>query len=84
MKIQEFLVKREDLLKKVNGPYIPEEQQIGKQIMQYNQMIQDKLKSIKLEIQQDLITTKNQKRNTPKYMNPYPIINDGIFYDKRK
>jgi flagellar protein FliT len=83
LKINELLFKRETLLKEMNGPYSLEEQQMGKQIMEYDQKIQDKLKSIKLEIQKDFLIAKNQKRNTPKYMAPYPTTNDGIFYDKR-
>ncbi|MDP4085188.1 MAG: hypothetical protein Q8934_11320 [Bacillota bacterium] len=84
LKIQGFLSKREDLLKEMKGPYTPEEQQLGKQIIQYNQLIQEKFKFIQEEIKHDFLTTKNQKRNTPKYMNPYPVVNDGVFYDKRK
>lgn len=83
LKIDEFLAKREVLLKEMKGPYSLEEQKLGKQIIEYDQKIQEMFKSIKQEIQKDIVTTKSQKRNTPKYISPYPITNDGIYYDKR-
>lgn len=84
LKINEFLAKRASLLKKMESPYSAEETQLGKQIIDYNEKIQEKLTAIKQEIHQDILITKNKKKNAAKYINPYEnLINDGIYYDKK-
>ena len=84
LKINEFLAKREILLKEMKGPYTPEEQQLGKQMIEYEQKIQTILQSIKQEIQQDFLAAKNKKKHAPKYINPYTdVFNEGAYYDKK-
>jgi flagellar protein FliT len=83
-KIQSFLSQREALLADIKSPLSPEEKQIGQEALELNKQIQDKMQAIKMEIQKDIITVKNQKKNTPKYINPYQSLQrGGILYDKR-
>lgn len=84
LKINKFLVKREALLKEMKGPYNPEEQQLGKDMIEFEKKLHEKFATIKLEIQQDFLAAKNKKKNTPKYINPYTnVFNEGAYYDKR-
>jgi flagellar protein FliT len=83
-KVNEFLAKREMLLKDMKGPYTPEEQQLGLEMIEFEKKLHEKFASIKLEIQQDFLAAKNKKKNTPKYINPYTnIFNEGAYLDKR-
>jgi flagellar protein FliT len=84
-KIKEFLAIREAHLKDLTGPFSAEDQRVGELILEYDAKIQDKLNDLNQSIKADLLTVKNQKRNTPKYINPYPSMYvNGVFYDKRK
>lgn len=86
--IQNLLVlldQREQVLKSLNPPFTAEEETLGKQIMEWNQAIQQALKEIQLEIKRSIQGIHNKKQNIQKYIHPYgslPI--DGVFYDKRK
>ena len=84
LKINEFLAKREILLKEMKGPYNPDELQLGKEMIEYEKKLHEIFATIKLEIQQDFLAAKNKKKNTPKYINPYTnVFNEGAYYDKR-
>lgn len=84
LKINEFLAKREILLKDMKGPYNPEEQYLGKEMIEFEKKLHETFASIKLEIQQDFLTAKNKKKNTPKYINPYTnVFTEGAYLDKR-
>ncbi|MED1204385.1 hypothetical protein [Heyndrickxia acidicola] len=84
-KIQSFLSRREALLSDIKGPFTSEEKQMGQEALELNKRIQDKMQAIKLDIQKDILTVKNQKKNAPKYINPYQSLQrGGILYDKRK
>lgn len=84
LKINEFFEKRAPLLKKLVGPYSADEKQMGEQLIEYDRRILEKMASIKQEIHQDILITKNKKKNAAKYINPYEnLINDGIYYDKK-
>lgn len=84
-KIKEFLALREEHLKNLTGPFSAEDQRAGKLILEYDAKIQAKFNELNQSIKADLLTVKNQKRNTPKYINPYKSMYvNGVFYDKRK
>lgn len=84
-KINEFLAKREALIKSLPGRYSDEEKLLGQQILEYDMKIQEKFNAIKLEIQQDFILVRSHKKNTTKYINPYGSTQiNGVFLDKRK
>jgi flagellar protein FliT len=84
IKINEFLVKREILLKEMKGPYSLEEQKLGKEMIELEKRFHEIFATIKLEIQKDFLAAKNKKKNTPKYINPYTnVFNEGAYYDKR-
>lgn len=84
-KIKEFLALREEHLKNLTGPFSDEDQRVGELILAYDAKIQAKFNDLNQSIKEDLLTVKNQKRNTPKYINPYESMYvNGVFYDKRK
>jgi flagellar protein FliT len=84
LKINEFLAKREILLKEMKGPYNPEEQQLGNEMIEFEKKLHEVFTSIKLEIQKDFLAAKNKKKHTPKYINPYTnVFNEGAYLDKR-
>lgn len=84
LKINQFLAKRELLIKEMKGPYTPVEQLLGKQMIEIDQNLQGIFQSIKQEIQQDFLAAKNKKKHTPKYINPYTnVFNEGAYLDKR-
>jgi flagellar protein FliT len=84
-KIKEFLAIREEHLEDLSGPFSDEEQRVGELILEYDAKIQAKFNDLSQGIKADLLTVKNQKRNTPKYINPYQSMYvNGVFYDKRK
>jgi flagellar protein FliT len=83
--LERFLQEREKLLAKIQPPYTEEEKRLGKEIVRFNQKIEEKLKQMKQEIQFDIRHLKKAKESTNKYLNPYQSLSiDGMFYDKRK
>ncbi len=65
--------------------YTDEEKQLGAKIVQYNQMIEERLKTQLGNIEIDLVQIRNKKNNQKKYANPYEnVAADGMFFDKRK
>ncbi|WP_078414310.1 hypothetical protein [Priestia abyssalis] len=84
-KIEELLEKRQKLLPQVQPPFSPEEQKLGREIVQMNQVIDEQLKGQKEEISIDIRKLKQKQQKTNKYTNPYENLSfDGTFYDKRK
>ncbi|MFT4414400.1 flagellar protein FliT [Fredinandcohnia humi] len=84
-KISELLDYRDKLISQVKPPYTEEEQKLGTAIVQLNVDIDEKLNSLKREIQLDITQLKKSKQSTTKYTNPYQSgPTDGMFFDKRK
>ena len=65
--------------------YTNEEKQLGAKIIQYNQMIDQRLRQQLALIEADLSQIRNKKNNQKKYANPYEnVAADGMYFDKRK
>ncbi|MCC3356950.1 flagellar protein FliT [Bacillus sp. REN16] len=83
--INRFLDEREQLISDIKPPYTEEEQKLGTEVVQMNVFIDDKLESLKNDIQQDIANQKKRKTSTTKYINPYQSAPaDGMFFDKKK
>ncbi|THE12355.1 flagellar protein FliT [Bacillus timonensis] len=83
--ITKFLDEREQLMSDIKPPYKEEERKLGAEIVQMNVFIDERLESLKKEIQQDITNQKMRKTSTTKYINPYQSAPaDGMFFDKRK
>ncbi|MBT2757193.1 flagellar protein FliT [Mesobacillus foraminis] len=82
--IEELLQKREDAMKGMAAPYTDEEKQLGKKLIELNQLLDRLLASEKNDIQKDLKELNVKKESSNKYVNPYQSLAvDGMFYDKR-
>lgn len=65
--------------------YTSEEKELGIKIVQYNQMIAERLEEQLGAIEGDLVQIRNKKNNQKKYANPYEnVAADGMYFDKRK
>lgn len=84
--IEQLLLRRDELLEQLSPPYSEEEQQLGKEIVVFNQTITKKLQQLKQQIQQDLKALKQKKMANQNYTNPYQeaFLMDGMFYDKKR
>lgn len=84
-KIEELMEKREAFMQNIKPPFSPEEQLLGKKLMDLNQQLDKLLLLEKTAIQKNIKDLHKTKESTNKYANPYQSLNtDGIFYDKRK
>ncbi|WFA07566.1 flagellar protein FliT [Bacillus sp. HSf4] len=83
--IEDFLAKREDLLKEIKLPLSTEEKHQMAQVMEWDPLIVDELKRLQQAVKQELIQVKKKRTLHNTYMNPYNNITiDGRYYDKRK
>jgi flagellar protein FliT len=83
--IQRLLSQRDVLIQQLQPPYSEEEQELGMQMVSLNEMINEKLRQLKQQIQQDLKAIKQKKMANQNYMNPYQSLAiDGMFYDKKR
>ncbi|WP_246942733.1 flagellar protein FliT [Bacillus pinisoli] len=83
--IEELLSERQLLLEDLDGFFSAKDHQIGKEIVNMNKIIDEKLDYLKSLIQSDLINIKRQKVSNEKYINPYKNLStDGTFFDKKK
>lgn len=83
-KIESLLEKRETLLSHIHPPFTAIEEQMGKQMIEWNREIDKSLKKLQMQIQVDMQGIKKKKTSVQKYVNPYESLQpDGIYYDKR-
>jgi flagellar protein FliT len=84
--IERLLAQRDELLRELRPPYSGEEQRLGRQIVQWNQEIDAKLRELKRQIQRDLAMVREKRRANAHYTNPYEqsLAMDGMFYDKKR
>jgi flagellar protein FliT len=84
--IERLLGERDKLLRELRPPYSEEEQRLGRQIVQWNQEIDARLRELKRQIQRDLTMIRQKRIANNHYMNPYeqPLVMDGMFYDKKR
>jgi flagellar protein FliT len=84
--IERLLTRREELMAELRPPYNGEEQRLGRQIVQWNQEIEEHLRELKRQIQRDLAMVREKRRANAHYTNPYEqsLAMDGMFYDKKR
>lgn len=82
--IEALLSERDSLLQNIKPPFTSEELVMGKQINEWNQTIDKRLRTLFSLVKADIQQTQKKKTNVVKYSNPYEDYQlDGIFYDKR-
>ncbi len=84
-KIESLLNQREEFLKQVVPPFTDEEQNLGRQMVGWNEGIDANLNAIKQTIGSKIKELNHTKKTLPKY-NAYgaPAGVDAYFYDKKK
>ncbi|OZI12744.1 flagellar protein FliT [Bacillaceae bacterium SAS-127] len=83
-RVEGLLDQRQVLLDQLQPPFSEEEQQLGKQIIQRNVIIDAYLQKKKMDIQKDMNGLAKKKNSVGKYTNPYASTQtDGVFYDKK-
>jgi flagellar protein FliT len=83
--VESLLEKRQSVLGTIKPPYTQEEQELGKQMIAWNQQIDRQLAQLRLEIKRDMNGLTKKKTSVQKYSNPYESLQyDGMFYDKKK
>lgn len=85
MKVEDFLIRREQLLESIKEPYSDEEKLLGERLVLLGKQLDVLLMNLKQEIQKDISGLNQKKKSVNQYTNPYANLqNDGFFYDKRK
>lgn len=84
--VNRLLDKRDQLLKKVKGPFSEQESTVVASIMERDKEIQLKLDHLFLALKSELRDVKKQKSSSEKYLDPYRNIatHDGSYWDKKK
>jgi flagellar protein FliT len=84
-KIEKLLEERQVLLNNIRPPFTDEEHILGKQMMEWNQVIDRRLISLRNDIKRDINGLTKKKTTVQRYSNPYENMqSDGMFYDKKK
>ena len=84
-KIQSLLNQREELLKSIQPPFSPQEKELGKQLVEQDQLVKQLMGKQKIDIMQDMKSARMKKQSNQKYTNPYESIGvDGVFFDKNR
>ena len=82
--IHVLLEKRDEILSQLNPPFTPEQEQLGKQMSEWNKVIGEYFKKDLIKVQTDIQGVNKKKSNMQKYINPYEALqSDGAFYDKK-
>ncbi|PFA67371.1 flagellar protein FliT [Bacillus sp. AFS015802] len=82
---ESLLEKRQNVLVTIKPPYTHDEQELGKQMIAWNQQIDRQLSQLRLQIKRDMNGLTKKKTSVQKYSNPYESLQyDGMFYDKKK
>ncbi|QOR84005.1 flagellar protein FliT [Geobacillus stearothermophilus] len=86
VQVDELLRRREEWLRELRPPYSEEEQELGREIIVWNQEIEARLLRVCEEIRRDLRMTGAKWQANARYVHPYeqPLSFDGMFYDKRR
>lgn len=83
--IFQLLDERQSLIDNLSGEYSEEEKELGKQIVQLNQKIDQRLQEKLRFLKQELETFQQNKRRREQYTNLYKHISiDGMYFDKKK
>jgi flagellar protein FliT len=84
-KIEKLLEERQSLLSSIKPPFSEDEQLLGKEMINCNQVIDRKLILLRTEIKRDMNGLTKKKSSAQRYTNPYQSLqHDGMFYDKKK
>ncbi|WP_349408628.1 hypothetical protein [Pseudalkalibacillus sp. SCS-8] len=83
--LNEYIEYRQKLIERLKGDYTSEEEELGKQLVEINKLIQPYLDEQLHQIKSQWMKIQTKKTTNTKYANPYTSNNaDGMFFDKKK
>ncbi|KKB75080.1 MULTISPECIES: flagellar protein FliT [Bacillus] len=83
--IEDFLQKRDGLIKEIKPPLSHEEKLEMKKVLELEPLVAAELKRLQQDIKKELLQAKKKRTLHQTYRNPYNNITiDGTYYDKRK
>ncbi|WP_088005704.1 hypothetical protein [Indiicoccus explosivorum] len=83
--VVELLAAREELKGSIQGPFTPEEELFGEQLVMGESELTNLMAQLQDVIKGDLSRAKKAKVNMNSYTNPYGGFSpDGTYYDQRK
>ncbi|WP_188206700.1 hypothetical protein [Alkalibacillus aidingensis] len=82
---EDFVSKRDQLLKKIEGPYSDDEKHLGQELIKMDQNLRQLVDHYLKSFQQDFASFKKKQASNKKYINPYQNLygKDGSFIDKK-
>ncbi|MBD8071406.1 flagellar protein FliT [Bacillus sp. PS06] len=86
VQIEKHLEARELIMEQLKPPYTDEEMRLGRAMIEAQKLINEKLKTMKSQIQLDINQLNKTKESNNKYTNPYQSVSngDGMFFDRKK
>lgn len=83
--INNFIEKRELMLKQIKKPYTEKELQFGKKIVHLNEQVKIKMDALYEEIKSDMKQVQKKKTQNYSYLNPYGKMKttDGMYLDSK-
>lgn len=83
--IEKCLDVRDQIQSQITGPFTPEEEELGTELVEMEEKIQQKLALFTSQIRMDISKTKSKKSNMKNYVTPYSkVMRDGTFYDTKQ
>lgn len=82
----DLIEKRGEYLATLSPPYSDEENEYGKQIIELNQHIQEKMNALFAELKLEMKHVMKQRQSKQSYANPYQDVQlmDGMFLDSKQ
>lgn len=85
-KIDQLILQRDQMIKKLQAPYTDEEIETGQKVIQLNEQIKQKMGLLYENIKDDMKQVKQKKELNRSYINPYGSIQttDGMYVDRKQ
>lgn len=83
--INELLDERDALQTEITAPFTPEEEVLGKQLVELEKQVTAGLAAYMKLIRSDITAAQSKKEHVKSYVNPYgKVARDGTFYDTKQ
>ncbi|WP_284139273.1 MULTISPECIES: flagellar protein FliT [unclassified Virgibacillus] len=84
--VNALIEKRGMMMEMIQHPFSDEDQRIGQELIQLNNLIQQQMQILFDALKSEMKQVKKQKKSNHSYINPYSSVQsfDGMFMDKKK
>lgn len=84
--ITKLIAEREEVIKRIKPPYTGDEKSLGKEIVQMNKEIEEKMNALYEDLKEEIVQFKKQKSQNRSYINPYGKMKttDGMYMDRKQ